>query len=201
VSPSRHHGRKTGLVKAISILLLGLEEKLIKQKDTMKQKTLTAKQKAFVSEYLVDLNGTQAAIRSGYSARTADRIAEQNLKKLDIKIAIKEAMEERSERTQLKADTVLKELSHIIFFNVKRIFTADGHLKSLSEMDEADAAAISSMEVAERMAGDTTIRVTRIKFHDKNRAIDSALRHLGMYNNDKLSIGVMSHEDALAELE
>jgi len=201
VSPSRHHGRKTGLVKAISILLLGLEEKLIKQKDTMKQKTLTAKQKAFVSEYLVDLNGTQAAIRSGYSARTADRIAEQNLKKLDIKIAIKEAMEERSERTQLKADTVLKELSHIIFFNVKRIFTADGHLKSLSEMDEADAAAISSMEVAERMAGDSTIRVTRIKFHDKNRAIDLGMRHLGMYNNDKLSIGVISHEDALAELE
>jgi len=173
----------------------------MKQKDTMKQKILTAKQQAFVSEYLVDLNGTQAAIRSGYSARTADRIAEQNLRKLDIKKAIKEAMDERSERTQLKADAVLKELSHIIFFNVKRIFTADGSLKSLSEMDEADTAAISSMEVAERMAGDSTIRVTRIKFHDKNRAIDLGMRHLGMYNNDKLSIGVISHEDALAELE
>ncbi|MFA6012768.1 MAG: terminase small subunit [Desulfobacteraceae bacterium] len=162
---------------------------------------MTPKQKLFIQEYIVDLNATQAALRSGYSERTAFRIGAENMQKPVIREAIEFAIKERSERTQLKADAVLKELSHIIFFNVKRIFTADGHLKSLSEMDEADTAAISSMEVAERMTGDTTIRVTRIKFHDKNKAIDSAMRHLGMYNNDKLSIGVMSHEDALAELE
>jgi len=162
---------------------------------------MTPKQKLFIQEYIVDWNATQAALRSGYSGKTAFRIGAENMQKPVIREAIEFAIKERSERTQLKADSVLKELSHIVFFNIKRIFTVDGRLKSLNEIEEADAAAISSMEVVEKMDGDMIVKVTKIKLHDKNKAIDSALRHLGMYNNDKLSIGVMSHEDALAELE
>ncbi|WP_198536599.1 terminase small subunit [Paenibacillus sp. DMB5] len=69
---------------------------------------LTAKQKLFATEYLVDLNATQAAIRAGYSAKTAGSVGQENLTKPEIKIAIKKAMDKRSERTEITADMVLQ---------------------------------------------------------------------------------------------
>ncbi|NQV70989.1 MAG: terminase small subunit [Pseudohongiella sp.] len=70
---------------------------------------LSDKQKAFVSEYLIDLNGTQAAIRAGYSKNTAKQIATENLAKPVLAEAIRDAIERRTERTEIKADYVLKQ--------------------------------------------------------------------------------------------
>lgn len=70
-------------------------------------KTLTAKQQRFVAEYLIDLNATQAAIRAGYSEKTAYSIGDENLKKPEIAKAIQEAIQNRSERTQVDQDYVL----------------------------------------------------------------------------------------------
>lgn len=69
---------------------------------------LTTKQQTFVAEYLKDLNATQAAIRAGYSEKTASQIGEQNLRKLEIASAIQAAMNKRAERTQVDADYVLR---------------------------------------------------------------------------------------------
>lgn len=71
---------------------------------------LTPKQQRFVDEYLIDLNATQAAIRAGYSPKTAGQIGEQNLKKLEIQAAIQKAQAERSERTLVTQDMVIKGL-------------------------------------------------------------------------------------------
>jgi phage terminase small subunit len=65
----------------------------------MSANKLTAKQAAFVREYCIDWNATQAAIRAGYSEKTARQIGEQNLSKLDIKKAI----EDRTQKSELKA--------------------------------------------------------------------------------------------------
>ncbi len=73
-------------------------------------KQLTDKQQRFVEEYLVDLNGTEAAIRAGYSPKTARQIAAQNLSKLNIQEAIREGQQERSERVRVTQDWVLKKL-------------------------------------------------------------------------------------------
>lgn len=70
---------------------------------------MTPKQVAFVREYLVDMNATQAAIRAGYSARTAEKIGSENLRKPEVSAAIAEAQRERSERTAITADRVLAE--------------------------------------------------------------------------------------------
>jgi phage terminase small subunit len=70
--------------------------------------TLTLKQQRFVDEYLVDLNATQAAIRAGYSEKTARSIGDENLTKPDIATAIQEAMKKRSERTKVDADYVIQ---------------------------------------------------------------------------------------------
>lgn len=71
---------------------------------------LTPKQRRFVEEYLIDLNATQAAIRAGYSARTARQIGEENLSKPDIASAIQTSMHERAKRTKVTADRVVEEL-------------------------------------------------------------------------------------------
>ena len=71
---------------------------------------MTPKQQRFVEEYLVDLNATQAAIRSGYSPRTAKAIGHENLTKPDVSTAIAEAQFQRSMRTEITADWVVKEL-------------------------------------------------------------------------------------------
>jgi len=74
---------------------------------------LTPKQKRFCDEYLIDLNGTQAAIRSGYSKKTANRIADQNLSKLVIKACIDQKKQELAEQSKIKAEEVLKDLISI----------------------------------------------------------------------------------------
>lgn len=80
----------------------------------MTDKKLTPKQQRFVSEYLIDLNATQAAIRAGYSKKTARQIGEQNLSKLDISKAIAEAQGKRSERTDINQDYVIKTIVETI---------------------------------------------------------------------------------------
>ena len=83
----------------------------VKEKSTSKGVVkLTDKQKRFIEEYLVDLNATQAAIRAGYSEKTAYSIGEENLKKPEIKRAIEEAQLNRSSRVQITHDDVIRML-------------------------------------------------------------------------------------------
>ncbi len=70
---------------------------------------LTAKQQTFCDEYLVDLNATQAAIRAGYSVKTAKSIGQENLTKPDIAEYLEIRMQDRVERTEVTADMVLTE--------------------------------------------------------------------------------------------
>src|SRR5580692_10166886 len=90
---------------------------------------LTPKQARFVQEYLIDLNAAQAAIRAGYSAKTARVIGHENLTKPDIAAAFEKAMAERAERTRLTADWVVDELRKIAGANM-----AD-YMKSTPEGD------------------------------------------------------------------
>jgi phage terminase small subunit len=84
---------------------------------------LTPKQQRFVEEYLVDPNATQAAIKAGYSPKTARAIGSENLTKPAIRAAICRAQAERSERTRISADQVLKELAQIGFSNIAQVAT------------------------------------------------------------------------------
>jgi phage terminase small subunit len=79
---------------------------------------LTPKQARFVQEYLIDLNAAQAAIRAGYSAKTARVIGHENLTNPDIAAAIEKAMAERAERTRLTADWVVDELRKLAGANM-----------------------------------------------------------------------------------
>ncbi len=75
--------------------------------------SLTPKQQRFIEEYLIDLNATQAAIRAGYSAKTARSVGHENLTKPDIASAIAEAQSKRSEETKITAQWVLEKAAQV----------------------------------------------------------------------------------------
>lgn len=76
---------------------------------------LTAKQQRFCDEYLIDLNATQAAIRAGYSKKTARAQGQRMLTNVDIETHISELIRSREERTEITQDSVLRELALIAF--------------------------------------------------------------------------------------
>lgn len=138
---------------------------------------LTNKQSAFVREYLVDLNATQAAIRAGYSARTAEWIGPQLLGKTHVSAEIERLMGERAERVELKSDRVLKEISRILCADIRKIMHKNGKIKMPHELDDDTAAAIASFKL--RADGEI-----EYKFWDKNSALEKAMKHLGEYGKD-----------------
>ena len=82
------------------------------------QKKLTPKQILFVGEYLIDLNATQAAIRAGYSGKTAQRIGSENLLKPVVAAALAEALTARGQRTAVSADDVVREITRLAMFDI-----------------------------------------------------------------------------------
>ena len=159
----------------------------------MAGKKLTPKQAAFVQEYLCDLNATQAAIRAGYSAKTAAVIGVENLRKPNIDAAIQEAKQKRSERTEITADNVLAEIAKVAFSDVRRIFDKDGGLVRISDLDDAAAACVAGCDLVTISKGEGEVEhVAKIKLADKLKALELAGRHLGLFN-DKLNLNADIH--------
>ncbi|MBK5570110.1 terminase small subunit [Ensifer sp. SSB1] len=147
---------------------------------------LTPKQERFVAEYLIDLNATQAAIRAGYSAKTAQEQGSRLLSNVMVAEAIQAAMKAREERTEITQDRVLLELSRIAFFDPRKLLRDDGSPKPIGELDDGTAAALAGLEITEEWEGSGEDRVfvgytKKYKISDKNTAITNAMRHLGMF--------------------
>ena len=150
---------------------------------------MTAKQKIFIEEYLIDLNATQAAIRAGYSSDSAYSIGQENLKKPELRARIDQAMAERSRRTGINQDRVLRELARLAFVNPTDVINMeDATLKESSDVD--DTAAIQSVKV--KSFGENGIE-REIKMTDKLRALELLGKHLGMFQNN-LNLNVQSSE-------
>ncbi|WP_336717536.1 terminase small subunit [Asaia bogorensis] len=146
------------------------------------------KQQRFVSEYLVDLNATQAAIRAGYSEKAAGQTAFNLLKKTEIQAAISEAQKARSVRTQVNQDRVIQEIARIGLSDIRAAFSETGSLLPPSEWSDDLAAAVAAMEVERRTEGrgdDAEVYyVTKLKLWDKNSALEKLCKHLGLYEKD-----------------
>ena len=94
---------------------------------------LTVKQARFVEEYLVDLNGTQAAIRAGYSAKTANEQAVRLLANVSVAAEIEAAKAKRSERTKIDADWVLTRLAEEAVADIADLYDEDNNLKPVKD--------------------------------------------------------------------
>ena len=149
---------------------------------------LTAKQQRFCDEYLIDLNATQAAIRAGYSVKTANEQGAQNLAKLSIQEAIAKEMAERSKRTGINQDRVVTELARIAFVNPQNLIDPfDASIRA--DATDDDLACIQSVKV-KTMEGSKGSSVEReVKLNDKMKALELLGKHLGMWN-DKIDVNV-----------
>lgn len=146
---------------------------------------LTAKQQAFVLEYLVDLNASQAAIRAGYSKRTAGQIGDENLKKPQIAQAIREAMNSRNERVKVNADYVLNRLVEIDQLDVLDILRDDMSFKPLSEWPKGWRQYLVGFDIAEMFEGQGEDRsmvglMKKIKWPDKVKNLELLGKHVAV---------------------
>ena len=144
---------------------------------------LTYKQQCFCEEYLIDLNATQAAIRAGYSAKSASNISSELLAKEAITENINRAMAIRSRRTGVNADRVIQELAKVAFLNPTDLVDFNRAML-LADVSSSDTAAIASVKVKE-VSGDDIDSIEReIKFCDKLKALELLGKHLGMFTDN-----------------
>ncbi|MCI8810368.1 MAG: terminase small subunit [Oscillibacter sp.] len=144
---------------------------------------LTPKQKRFVAEYLVDLNATAAAIRAGYSKKTAEVIGYENLRKPQIEAAINQAIQEREKRTEITQDMVLRETAKLAFFDIRKMFDKNGKPLDISKLDDATAAALVGLDVQDvtDQDGDYVGYVKKYKMADKVKALELLGKHFGTW--------------------
>lgn len=145
---------------------------------------LTPKQSRFVDEYLVDLNASKAALRAGYSEKTAYSIGHANLKKVEIEKAISERRENASERTKITLDQVVREAARLALFDPRKMFKADGTPRAIQDLDDDTAACIAGLDVMNIGSGDEISQVLKYKLAPKGQAIDTLMKHLGGYEKD-----------------
>lgn len=144
---------------------------------------LNEQRKRFAQEYIIDLNGTQAAIRAGYSKKTAGTQAEQLLKKLDVQEYIQHLIGIRSQRTQVTADMVIRELARIAFADPRKVMDwNDGGIsfRDSADLSDDDAAIISEISFKPGQFGTSK----KIKLNDKLAALDKLGRHLNLFGKD-----------------
>ncbi|SFQ82529.1 phage terminase small subunit [Pseudomonas sp. NFPP07] len=157
--------------------------------------TLTAKQRRFVDEYLIDLNATQAAIRAGFSPKTARQAGNRLLSNVDIQAAIAKRMDARAGRVGITQDMVLRELAKIGFSDIRKVVRwgetmvrmVDGEEECAEDMVPYHGLAlIDSTEIDDETAG-AIAEVSqgkeglKVKLHDKKGALVDIGRHLGMF--------------------
>lgn len=147
---------------------------------------MTLKNQRFVDEYLIDLNQTQAAIRAGYSPRSAHNQGERLMKNAEVHTRIAEAMAELSKRTGVNQERVIRELARVAFINATDVINmSDATIKSDAGRD--DTAAISSVKVKTIPTEEGEIVEREVKISDKLKALELLGKHLGMFT-EKLDV-------------
>lgn len=144
-----------------------------------KEKPLTPKQKRFVVEYLIDQNATQAAIRAGYSPKTARQQGARLLSNADVGRVIKSRMRYQTRKAEISAERVLKEWARIAFADPRGLFESNGLPRSPCELDDDMAAAVETVEVlVSKNKNSATVK--KYKLASKMSALDCLARYLGM---------------------
>lgn len=166
-----------------------------------KKGKLTDKQQKFVDEYLIDLNATQAAIRAGYSVKTANEQGARLLANVSIQEAISKAMAERSKRTGVNQDRVVLELAKIAFVRMTDVVDSNGKIKQGASADDLSCIESIKYKESDNEFGGSVER--EVKIASKLKALELLGKHLGMWN-DKLDVNVaapivISGADALED--
>lgn len=146
---------------------------------------LTNKQARFVDEYMIDLNATQAAIRAGYSKKTAKEIGFENLTKPYIAEEIAKRQEGISDRNKITVDELIQILAEDARVDPLDVFDENGNVQCLEDIPPAARRAIKKIvsSVFEDKQGNKTTRY-QVELYSKHDAIEKLMKHLGGYEQD-----------------
>lgn len=161
---------------------------------------MNERQERFVAEYLVDLNATQAAIRAGYSRKTAGSQGQRLLKNVETARAIAAANERRKHEVQITAGEVLNELRRIGLADLSQAFDANGALRPLDQIPLDVRQSIAGVDIDELSEGrgdakEIVGQTKKVRFHDKLKALELLGKHLRLFRD------VVEHDvtDAMAD--
>lgn len=179
---------------------------IMKKKDNLISDTshLSPKQKTFCEEYIIDLNGLQAAIRAKYSKATAQQQSSRLLSNVKVQAYIKVLKDKRSERTEIRADRVLEELAAVGFARIDDFLKVeeqtttdivgfDEEGKPISNTWTAKSVNIFETDNIDKkkIPAVASIKQTKegieLKLHDKIKSLELLGRHLGMWK-DKIDV-------------
>lgn len=152
--------------------------------------SLTPKQRRFVQEYLIDLNATQAAIRAGYSVKSADKIGSELLGKTRVAEAVERGMSQRAQRLQIDADWVLRRLVRLADYDV-RDFAHLATVKRIFETKGGDPLEDEVQVVLINPEFDGTIAKSlnqdkdgiKLEMPDRIRALELIGKHIGVFTD------------------
>lgn len=175
---------------------------------------LSDRQKIFCNEYLVDLNATQAAIRAGYSKKTATSTGSKLLMRTNIQLEIKRLMDERNERTGITADRVIRQLVSIAFMDIKDFVEWGTEKRPETVGHDENGRAIVEMiphdfvRIKDWAAMDGTliqsVKMGKhgmiVEFPDRMRALEVLAKHTGVYDDrPNINVDVSNFVDALKQ--
>ncbi len=148
----------------------------------MASSALSARQRKFALEYLLDLNAAAAARRAGYSERTADRQGARLLKHVGMRRFLGNRVEKLEETTGLTTERLERELVLLCSHDPKNCFDGNGHLLPIAQMPESSRKALISADVmvlhddSGRAVGTTT----RLRWADRSAAIRLGMQRRGL---------------------
>lgn len=161
------------------------------------KKKLNPLQERFAQEYVIDLNATQAAIRAGYSEKTAGVQACKLLKNVNIQDLIQKAMDKRGQRTEITQDRVLKEIGIIAFAKMGDVATWNPSGVTFKDSSELTADALASIQFVKETTNEFGGSL-EIKQYDKLRALELLGKHLKLFTEKVEHSGKVTLEDLIA---
>jgi phage terminase small subunit len=152
---------------------------------------LNPKQERFVQEYLVDLNATQAAIRAGYSEKTASSQGERLLRNVEVKRLIQEGQKAKAKALDISKEKILKELARIAFSNITNVMDWNDngmHLIDSVDLPEDVSATVAEVVIKTKYVKsedddrpDEMILERKVKLYDKQKALELLGKHIGLF--------------------
>lgn len=161
-------------------------------KPRVKQGTSSASDRkaAFVEAYIANGgNATDAAIRAGYSPKTADQQGSRLLKDVKVSSLLDKRRVALCTKLEISTERILQERARLSFFDVRKLFDKDGKPIPIHELDDDSAAAIAGLEVVEQFEGTGDNKqfvgyLKKYKLSDKGASLTALEKHLGMYEKD-----------------
>ncbi len=155
---------------------------------------LTPKRDKFVDEYLLDLNGTQAAIRAGYSVKTANPTAARLLANVSVQEALVERRQIIAAGLEITPEKIIAEYAKIAFANMGTYVVWGPQGATMRESGDLSGDQQAAVAEVTEISGEKSTTV-RFKLHDKLKALDSLVKVLGIEPPTRIEADVRVHDD------